>query len=359
MTDSQHDAAQVGGSPLAGSPQLQHSHSLFRAKYVSEWAVGGLGIILILILSFTTENFADPGNLLLILEQTSTVLIVALPFALVLMTRYIDLSVGSLIAVFAVVAANLMGSVGSWVQWNPWIVSGLLLALGLAYGAGQGLLVTLLKFNPFVLSIGLLAALRGLAFVLQGDRYAEQFPRDFLYLGQGLLRGLNIPVSVLIAAAISVIAYFYLHSTRHGRHTQAIAGNAKAAFMVGIPVNRRVVLLYALLGASVALAALITASKLDSGPASIGNGFEVQILTAVLLGGVAFEGGRGTVIGVIIGAVFINLFNNGLLQWGVGANESYFLNGMILAIAAGLPPLSAKLASRRAAAKSRKAGAGA
>lgn len=344
------------GSPASpGTPPPHHHGPRFRAKYVSEYAIAALSIVLVIALSLTTESFAQLGNIWLILDQTSTLLIVALPFALVLMTRYIDLSIGSAIAVFAVLAAKMMGEVGSWVQWNPWLVSAIVLAIGLVYGAMQGWLVTAWKFNPFVLSIGLLAALRGLAFLLEGGRYAEQLPREFLYLGQSRIRGLDIPLSVVIAAVIAAIAYFYLHSTRHGRHTQAIAGSARASFLVGIPVNRRIVILYATLGAAVALAALMTASKLNSGPASIGNGFELQVLTAVLLGGVAFEGGKGTVAGVILGAVFINLFNNGLLQWGVDSNTSYFLNGVILAAAAGLPAFSARLAARRAEAQARKA----
>lgn len=342
------------GSPaLPGTPPPHRS--LFRAKYFNEYAIAFLIVVVGVALSLTTENFAQLSNIWLILDQTSTLLIVALPFALVLMTRYIDLSIGSVLAVFAVLAAKLMGGEGSWAQWNPWLVSALLIGLGFAYGAAQGGLVTTLKFNPFVLSIGLLAAMRGLAFLLEGGRYAEQLPREFLFLGQSRVRGLDIPLSVIIAAVLAAIAYFYLHSTRHGRHTQAIAGSARASFLVGIPVNRRIVLLYSLLGAAVALAALMTASKLDSGPASIGNGFELQVLTAVLLGGVAFEGGRGTVAGVILGAVFINMFNNGLLQWGVDSNTSYFINGLILAAAAGLPALSSRLAIRRAEVQARRA----
>jgi ribose transport system permease protein len=337
------------GSPAQPGTPTQRRHSPFRAKYVSEYAVLVLIIVLGVALSLTTENFAQLSNIYLILDQTSTLLIVALPFALVLMTRYIDLSIGSALAVFAVLAAKMMGAQGSWVQWNPWLVSLLVICAGLAYGASQGWLVTAWKFNPFVLSVGLLAAMRGLAFLLEGGRYAEDLPREFLYLGQSRIRGLDIPLSVVIAAVVAGIAYFYLHSTRHGRHTQAIAGSARASFLVGIPVQRRIVLLYAVLGAGVALAALMVASKLNSGPASIGNGFELQVLTAVLLGGVAFEGGRGTVLGVILGAIFINMFNNGLLQWGVDSNTSYFINGLILAAAAGLPALSSRLATRRAA----------
>lgn len=343
------------GSPAQpGTPLPRHRHHIIRAKYVSEYSILILILILGVLLTLTTANFAAADNLWLILDQTSTLLIVALPFALVLMTRYIDLSIGSVLAVFAVVTAKLMGTVGSWVQWNPWLVSAIVLALGLGYGATQGWFVTTWAFNPFVLSVGLLAAMRGLAFLLEGGRYAEDLPREFLYLGQSRIRGLDIPLSVVIAAGVALVAYFYLHNTRHGRHTQAISGSARASFLVGIPVNRRIVVLYGALGAAVALAALMTTSKLNAGPASIGNGFELQVLTAVLLGGVAFEGGKGTVIGVILGAVFINMFNNGLLQWGVSSNMSYFLNGILLAAAAGLPAFSARMAARRAEAQAAK-----
>ena len=318
-----------------------------QSKYVSEYALLVLTVVLALALSFTTENFAKQGNIFLVLDQMSTLLIVALPFALVLMTRNIDLSLGSLIAVLAVLAAKMMGETGSWIQLNPWLVSFLIIIIGVIYGTAQGWLVAVWQFNPFVLSIGLLAAMRGLAFILEGGRYAEGLPREFLFLGQSQVRIIDLPLSAIIATTLAVVAYYYLHATRHGRHTQAIAGSARASFLVGIPVRRRIILLYALLGGSVGLAALMLTSKLNSGPASIGNGFELQVLTAVLLGGVAFEGGRGTILGVILGSFFITMFNNGLLHWGIDSRTSYFINGAILAAAAGLPALSARISERR------------
>jgi ribose transport system permease protein len=334
------------GSPAKPGTSFAQKFS-GQSKYIAEYALLIFTVALAVTLSFSTENFAKQSNIFLILDQMSTLLIVALPFALVLMTRNIDLSLGSVIAVLAVITAKLMGETGSWVQLNPWLVSFLIICLGVVYGAAQGWLVAVWQFNPFVLSIGLLAAMRGLAFILEGGRYAEGLPREFLFLGQSQVRIIDIPLSAIIATTLAVIAYYYLHATRHGRHTQAIAGSAKASFLIGIPVKRRIILLYALLGGSVGLAALMLTSKLNSGPASIGNGFELQVLTAVLLGGVAFEGGRGTILGVILGSFFITMFNNGLLHWGVDSRTSYFINGVILAAAAGLPALSARISEAR------------
>ncbi|WP_171074636.1 ABC transporter permease [Nonomuraea basaltis] len=311
-------------------------------RYSAEYGVALLLIGLAATGSASSATFRGVTNLLLIVEQSATLLIVALPFGLLLMCRYIDLSVGSLLAVLGVVTAELMAT-SSGLGWNPWLVGALVLAIAAAYGMAQGWAVTRFTLNPFVLSLGLLAALRGLAFMIQGSEYAEGMPRIFQFLGQGRVRGIDLPLSVVIAAVLAVAFFLYAHNSRHGRHTQALAGNAKAAFLAGIPVRAHVITLYLILGLSVGIAALIQTSKLDSGPATVGNGFELAVLTAVLLGGVAFDGGRGSVPGIVLGCVFITTFTNALRQWGVGANESYLANGVVLALAAGLPALAAGL----------------
>lgn len=324
----------------SGKPRMRLRHA---PEYGIALLLGGFAAAVAL----TEPRFRTSDNLLLILEQSSTLLLVSLPFALLLMCRHIDLSVGSAIAVAGVVTSKLMAGHGDGRGWHPALVVLVVLAGAAAYGAAQGYVVTRFAVHPFVLSLGLLAALRGLANIVQGPRYAEGLPHGFLYLGQGRFRGIDIPVPVVLAAVAAVAYYIYIHHLRHGRGVQAIAGNQKAAFLAGIPVRRRIVLLYALVGLSVGLAALIQTAKLDSGPANVGNGYELTVLTAVLLGGVAFDGGRGSVLGVVLGCLFVNTFNNGLQQWGIGADTAYLMNGATLAVAAGLPPFTAWLLGKR------------
>jgi ribose transport system permease protein len=310
---------------------------------VSEYGLIALLTALVAALSFTEPRFLRQSNILLILEQSSSLTIVAVPFAMLLMARHIDLSVGSALALYGVIASKLMADQA----WSPIVAAPAVLVLGAGVGLVLGVLATRLSFHSFVMTLGALTAFRGLAFLLQGPRYSAGLPHSFRYLGQGRFRFLDIPVPVAIAGGVFLVAIAYYYRTRHGSHARAVGANPAAAFVSGIDVDRMIVTLYVMVGMAVALAALIQTSKLNAGPASVGRGFELQVLTAVLLGGVAFEGGRGSLHGVVLGAVFINVFNNGLQQWGVSSNAAQMWNGMILAAAAGFPALTALWLNRR------------
>jgi ribose/xylose/arabinose/galactoside ABC-type transport system permease subunit len=194
----------------------------------------------------------------------------------------------------------------------------------------------------------MLGTLRGLAFVLQDESGASSgLPHGFKYLGQGRLELLDIPIKVLVAVAVLTLGSLFLYRTRKGRHTQAMGANPAASFLVGIKVERTALALYVALGLAVGLAALITISDLDSGPPDVANGFELTVLTAVLLGGVAFTGGRGSMLGVALGVLFIHVLANGFTLWGLSTDAVRVANGLVLVAAAGLQSLAWWLAGRR------------
>lgn len=299
--------------------------------------------ILVVALAITEPRFRTSDNVLTILDQSSVVMVVAVPFAILLIARYIDLSVGSAIAVAGVVGARVMTS-------GPGTLAGILivLAVGLLVGVFNGVLCTYLRFSPIVVTLGMLGTLRGLAFVLQDDSGAsEGLAHGFKYLGQGRLELLDIPIKVLVALAVLAIGSLFLYRTRKGRHTQAMGANPAASFLVGIKVERTALALYVALGLAVGLAALITISDLDSGPPDVANGFELTVLTAVLLGGVAFTGGRGSMFGVTLGVLFIHVLANGFTLWGLSTDAVRVANGLVLVAAAGLQSLAWWLGGRR------------
>jgi ribose/xylose/arabinose/galactoside ABC-type transport system permease subunit len=298
--------------------------------------------LLVGALAVTEPRFRTADNVLTILDQAAVVMIVAVPFAMLLIARHIDLSVGSAMAFTGVVGASVLTS-------GAGTAAGIaaVLALALLVGLVNGALCTYLRFSPIVVTLGMLGALRGLAFVFQSDgARSDGFAHGFKYLGQGRLELFDIPIKVAVAAAVLGLGWLVLYRTRKGRHVQAIGANPAASFLVGIKVERTALGLYAATGLAVGLATLITISDLDSGPPDIANGFELTVLTAVLLGGVAFTGGRGSMLGVLLGVLFIHTLANGFTLWGLSTDQVRVANGLVLVAAAGLQALAAWLGGR-------------
>jgi ribose transport system permease protein len=288
-------------------------------------------LVLVLALALTEERFRTQSNAMLILDQAAPVLLIAIPFSMLLMARHIDLSVGSSLGFTAVVGSHLLAG-----GTNVALACAAIVGLAAAIGALNGVLCTYMGFQPIVATLGMLGVLRGAALMAGGDAYATGFPHEFRYIGQGWIRYIDVPVSVAIAFVTLVVALAYYYRTRHGRHARAIGGNPNAAFLSGIKINRVALSLYVATGVGVGLAALVSLSQLDSGPPTTGTELEITVLTAVLLGGVAFDGGRGSLLGVVLGTLFIYTLSNGFTQWGFSTDEVRLVNGAVLVFAAGL-----------------------
>lgn len=281
---------------------------------------------LFVFLSVASPHFLTAGNLASVVRQTATINIMALGMTLVIVAGGIDLSVGAILA-FAGTAGTMIISGGLPVPLG--ILGGLL--CGLFWGLVNGGLTTGLKIPSFIVTLGTLGIVRGLTLVLTGGLPVAGLPREFGTLAEGTLGG--IPVVLLILAACAVFTYVVLHSTKLGRYTYAIGSNQDAAIYAGIPVAKYTVAVYAISGMLTGLAGMIEASRLMTGQPTAGQGYELQVIAAVVIGGGSLSGGEGSVIGTLIGAYIMGLLSNGSVLLGINPYVQQAVIGAIIILA--------------------------
>jgi ribose/xylose/arabinose/galactoside ABC-type transport system permease subunit len=266
------------------------------------------------------------------LTQNASTFIVAALAGMLLMAGYVDLSVGSTMALAGVAAGLAFNSFG--------VIPGILAGLGVGVAAGllNGVLIGYLGLSPIVVTLGGLAAWRALALFLSPDQIYG-FPRP---VGKfAVSQFLDITSIGWIAILVAVIALFVMAKLPLGRRVQAIGVNSRATFLVGVGVKPIILGLYIAVGAAVGLAALLEIARLDSAPSgTLGQGFEVTVLTAVLLGGIPFNGGRGEMWRVLLGVVVLAVLRNGLILLNYGPEVAGMVTGGVLVLAAGLQALS-------------------
>lgn len=295
-------------------------------------------IALMVWFSIASPYFLTPENLRLVATQNSTMMIVAVAAAIAIMSGYVDLSVGSILAFSAVMAGLSFSQVGV----SGGIVVGLL--VGLVAGLVNGLLIGYIGMSPLVVTLGMMAVLRGAA-VTAAPRGLNDFPASFGQVGSGDLFGLSYLVWVAIAAV--VLGMVVMNWLPAGKHVIAIGTNPRAAFLNGIKVRRTVFILYALVGLACGAAGVLTIARFGSAPAgTLGLGFEVTVLTAVLLGSIPFTGGRGSLWRVVVAVWLMGILQNGITLLNFGSQVADLLSGVVLIIAAGLEALRAYLNKR-------------
>ncbi len=295
-------------------------------------------LVMVLFFSITQERFMTAGNLRTILLLESVTMIAALPVAMLLLSGGVDFSIGSILGLCVVVGGRLMADFGI----PPAAAILLILAFALCIGAINGYLAAYLQFSPIIVTIGMMFFLRGVGFLLNAGRIRGGFGDAFAIIGRGRFNLLDIPVPVVIAAVFSLICYQMWYRTQWGRHGHAGGINLEAAFAAGINVKRYQMSLYMLTALAAGVGAIIQLSRLNSAPPVTGQDFELVVLTAVLLGGIAFSGGGGQLSGVIIGVLFIGTLGNGLVQSGVDPNWVRVTNGLVLIASAGVQVLFEK-----------------
>ena len=257
-------------------------------------------VVLVVLNALFTPNFATTGNLWNILWQVSTVVIVAVGMTFVIATGGVDLSVGSVMAVAGALVATRLE--------NGLVVAGLIaLAGAAAVGALNGALIARDRIQPIVVTLATLIAGRGLAQVLSNDGQLVPI-RDTALLEIGRGRVGPVPIPVIIAAVVVVLAIFALRSTPFGRYVLATGGNPAAARLAGVPVRRTIVSVYALSGLLAGLAGLLEASRLGaSDAAKIGLNLELDAIAATVVGGTLLTGGRATIAGTVVGALVMQV----------------------------------------------------
>ncbi|MDE0695328.1 MAG: ABC transporter permease [Boseongicola sp.] len=275
--------------------------------------------------------FMTANNWISISVQVSALMTISIPFALLLMAGKIDLSVGSTLALCGVVAG---------LSFEPLGIAGavlLTLAVGTIVGLINGVLVSSIGMSPIIVTLGTLTLIRGLAQWLAPNPIFG-FPEEFLIIGYE--RVLGLPILTWIMLAVIAIGFSVLALLPIGPQIVALGVNQRAAFLVGLRVRAIGIGLYATTGFFVAVAALMSISRINSAPAgTLGVGVELSVLTAVLLGGIPFTGGRGSVLRVVLGVWLLGMLANGLILMNVPTELSLMTTGLVLIVAAGLDVL--------------------
>ncbi|RAZ90757.1 ABC transporter permease [Mesorhizobium hawassense] len=307
----------------------QKQHSFLSRLFSSQtfWVVIAV-ILACLFLSFATDSFATSKNLFNITRNVTFVAIVALGMTFVIITGGIDLSVGSVLCLCSMVLAVTMHAGYS-------IEIGILATIvtALAIGAFNGVLIAYLGFPPFVVTLGMLSVARSLAMVASNNTVVFQFGPDhqkLLALGGGAwVFGIANPVLYMIILAL--ITGFVLRWTKFGRHIFAIGGNEHAATLTGVPVKQIKVAVYMISALSAGLAGIIQTGWLGAVTTNLGNGMELQVIAATVIGGADLAGGVGTAFGAIVGAALIEVIRNSLGLLGINAFwQGTFIGGAII-----------------------------
>lgn len=268
-------------------------------------------VVLVVVFSFTSQQFFSTAVLVNILTQASIYVIAGVGMTIVLTAGGIDISIGSIIGLSATVMGIALIDYG--------LPSVIALCLGLLVGAAcgvfNGFLVAFVRVPSIIVTLGSLTFFRGLAYLLGGGTVYMRFPEFVVWIGGG--RILGIPIPVFIALAVVIWGQFFLKSTRAGQRIIAVGGNEEAARLAGIGVTFYKLLTFVIMGILAGLTAIVIIARQDASQAVMGFGIELQVIAAVVLGGTSLFGGKGVILGTVLGALILGVLQTGLLLSGV------------------------------------------
>jgi ribose transport system permease protein len=293
--------------------------------------------LLIVFCSFLSDKFLTFDNMSNILLQNSVIAILALGQLMVVITGGIDLSVGSIAALASVLSAMLLG-----MGFDPILTIILVMVLMAIAGLANGMAVTYGKITPFVVTLATLTIYRGLAYIFQVGSLVTIEDNTFLAIlaGKTMVGGVYTPVIILFLTL--GIFIFILKMTTFGRRLYAVGGNAEAARLAGAPVNRDIVIAYVISGALAGLGGLMTTARLNTGSALYGQGYELDAIAAVVVGGASLMGGKGFALNAVLGAFLIGIIRNILNLTGVASYPQMVIQGLIILVAVLLTTLAAR-----------------
>ena len=298
-------------------------------KYMSELTTVIALIILMAVITIINSNFLTANNLLNLLLQVTSNALIAFGMTFVILTGGIDLSVGSILALSSALTAGLLGS-------GMPVTSAILISLilGCILGMMNGLLISYGKLAPFIVTLATMTIFRGATLVYtNGNPITKGLSDTFLFqfLGQGYIVG--IPFPVIIMFIVFIVLYVLLHKTAFGKSVYAIGGNEKAAYISGVKLNKVKIIIYSISGIMASISGLIITSRLSSAQPTAGASYEMDAIAAVVLGGTSLSGGKGRILGTLIGALIIGVLNNGLNIIGVSAFWKQVVKGVVILIA--------------------------
>jgi ribose transport system permease protein len=285
-------------------------------------------IMMVIIFSAIEPIYLSGGNLLDIFDQTVINGLLAIGITYAIITGGIDLSIGSIFAVVIVITGDLLVR-----GMNPVLAITVGAALGFVLGVVNGLLITKLKLQPFIATLGTMSAYRGIAYIYTGGWPVLDIPDNF----RSMLAGdvvKDVPVSVIILIAFTIVSHIVLKYTKLGTYIFAIGGNEEATKLSGVNVDRTKILTYALCGVGAALAGMILLARLGSGEPATGQGYELNAIAAAAIGGASLAGGKGNMIATLLGAILLSALKVGLVVVGVDSFWQYIATGAIIVVAA-------------------------
>lgn len=321
-------------------------------------------VALLLVLAYFSimaPNFLSAANAVIVSKHVALNAFLAIGMTFVIITGGIDLSVGSIVGLCAMVAGWLVLNgvdlgIGYSIWFNTWEIVGITLLVGVGVGLVNGLLITRLNVAPFIATLGTLYIARGAALLSSEGRTfpnlsgtAEMGTASFPVIGTGNLLGLPVMIWLLVAVALG--AHYVSRRTPLGRHIYAVGGNERGAALSGVKVDRVKLLVYMFSGFCAGLVGIIIASQLQAAHPATGETFELNAIAAAVLGGTSMSGGRGRIFGTIIGAFVIGILSDGLIMMGVSSFWQTVIKGVVIVLAVVIDQAQSRLQARVALAQ--------
>ena len=283
---------------------------------------------LVILFSFTSEHFLSPYNITSLLTNISYSGIAAIVLTLVMISRGLDISIGGVIGLTTVVVSALYS------QSDPlpiWLILSIGLGVGAVVGLVNGWCITVLDMDPIITTLGAMAITRGLAYVISDSQSILMFEDTTDFISNGVI--FNVPIPIILFALTAIIFSIILHKSKFGRSIYAIGANEVSASLSGISVNKTKMILYVFTGMAASISGIILLGQTSVGMPQHGIGAELEVITAVLLGGTALSGGKGTIYGTIAGVLILGVLFNGLTISGVRYVHLQIFQGLLLLVA--------------------------
>lgn len=292
-------------------------------RFLMKYAFYVILILLVIVLSMASNKFFTTKNIIGIFRQISIQALVAIGMTMVILIGQIDLSVGSLVAFGSIIGAL---SMRHGVPVPLAVLAGVLSTA--VFGFISGAVVAKFRVHAFLVTLAMMTGVRGLAYIISGGYPVASLPDSFTVLGGGYLG--PIPIPVIIMLALYGLFIFILNFTRFGRSVYAVGGNAESARLSGINVKQVKILVFTITAALSGLAGMVLSSRLMSGAPDLGNAWEMDCITGVIIGGTNMNGGEGSLQGTLVGMLFVGVLSNGMVLLGINDYTQQVIKGLII-----------------------------
>lgn len=310
-----------------------------KTQGMSKFAIWIALVVLMLFFSVASSGFLTPTNLFNVLRQVAVNGIAAVGMTMIIITGGIDISTGSIMGVASVGCASLM-TMGV----SPIVAMVIVLVAGLLIGICNGFFVYEIELPPMIATLAVSTILRGTTYIISGGLPVYGLPKSFNIIGQGYFG--PVPVPVILMIICFVIGWFILEKTAFGRYIYGVGSNSEASRLSGVNVRKVIYAVYGMCGLFSALAGMVLLSRVNSGQPKAGENYEMDIITAVVLGGVSTSGGEGRIVNVIVGLLLIGVLLNGMVLMNIPDYYQRVVKGVVLLLAISYDKLSQKRARK-------------